>query len=461
MKVKSFFSLILIYISLISDAQIRIPGLPNVQVPSGSLTLRDGNGPLNLNEAISISLQNNYDIQLVRNTGLLAALENSYANYALLPRISASGGVLNNNTNSKQVLADGTKREVDNIKSNNITGSVNLNWTLFDGFRMFIARKRLTELMNLSELQIKAQITASVADVMQIYFNIVRQQQQLKAIQEQIDLSSERLRFAQYKFDIGTGAKPDLLQAQIDLNAQKSSYLEAEVGIEKLKEQLNQILVLPLNNQFEIADSSIEFNENLTLDSIQSGLNATNPDLLSAQQNILLAELSLRDTKAQRYPVVSFNSAYNFNKTDNKSVVNPFQPLFNQNKGLNYGFTATVPIFNGLGTRKLIKAAELDMQYQQLAYDQALATVNTSIINTYKDYELYKKRLKLEEENMVLVRENIMIARERYRLGVSTFIEMREAQQSLADAATRLIQARYNTKVAEIELLRLRGDLIK
>ena len=51
--------------------------------------------------------------------------------------------------------------------------------------------------------------------------------------------------------------------------------------------------------------------------------------------------------------------------------------------------------------------------------------------------------------------------RERYRLGISTFIEMREAQQSLADATSRLIQARYNTKVAEIELLRLRGDIVR
>ena len=67
----------------------------------------------------------------------------------------------------------------------------------------------------------------------------------------------------------------------------------------------------------------------------------------------------------------------------------------------------------------------------------------------------------LEEENIVLVRENLFIARERYRLGISTFIEMREAQQNLADASSRLIQARYNTKAAEIELLRLRGDIVR
>lgn len=416
---------------------------------------------LTLNEAIATSLQNNYDIQLSRNDSLVAALDYAYADYALLPRISANGGLNFNRNNSKQVLADGTKRERNGIKSNNSTASLNLNWTLFDGLRMFIARKRLGQLVELGELQIKAQIITTVADVMRLYYDIVRQQQQLTATQEQMQLSGERLKLAQYKFDIGTGAKPDLLQAQIDLNAQKSGALAQETAINKLKEQLSQLLVLPLQNDFSIADTSIVFNNALSVDSIRAGITALNPQLLLAQKNLDVAALALRQRRAERYPTLEFNSAYNFNKTDNKSVINPFQPLFNQNHGLNYGFTATIPLFNGFNNRRLIKSAELDIKYQQLQYDRSLALINTSIANAYRDYDLYKRALALEEENIKLVRENIFIARERYRLGISTFIEMREAQQSLADASNRLIQARYNTKIAEIELLRLRGDLVK
>jgi outer membrane protein TolC len=169
----------------------------------------------------------------------------------------------------------------------------------------------------------------------------------------------------------------------------------------------------------------------------------------------------LQERRAERLPTVSFNSAYNFTRTDNKSVINPFQPLFNQNRGLNYGFTATIPIFNGLNTRRLMRAAELDIEYQQLQYKRSLSQITTSITNAYKDYDLSKRTLILEEENIKLVRENLFIARERYRLGITTFLEMREAQRSLEEANTRLIQARYNTKIAEIELLRLRGDLVR
>lgn len=417
--------------------------------------------PLTLNEAVVLSLQNNYDIQLTRNDSLLSALDYAYANYSLLPRLNAGSAVLWNNNNSRQVLADGSERKRDGIKSTNISASLNLNWTLFDGFRMFIARDRLKQLVGLGELQIKNQVITTVATVMNIYYDIVRQEQQLRAIEEQIELSEERRKLAQYRFDIGVGAKPDVLQAQIDLNAQRSAALTQEAAINKLKEQLNQLLVLPVGNDFAIADTSISFNPNLTLDSINGIVNATNPQLLIARKNLEIADMDLRLRRAERFPTVEFNSAYNFNRTNNSSVINQFQPLFNQNRGLNYGFSANIPIFNGYNTRRLIKAAELNIEAQQLLYDRDLALINTSISNAYRDYDVHKRTLALEEENILLVRENIFIARERYRLGISTYLEMREAQQSLADAVNRLIQARYNVKIAEIELLRLRGDLVR
>lgn len=416
--------------------------------------------PLTVEQAIATALANNYDILLSRNDSLLAELDYSYANYAFFPRLNANAGYNLTSNNSKQVLADGSKRERDGIRSNNLAASINLNWTLFDGMKMFATKKRLGQMVELGELQVKNQVITTVSEVMRTYYDLVRQQQQLKATEETMQLSEERLKLAQYKFDIGTGAKPDVLQAQIDLNAQKSSYLTQQTNIIKTKEVLNQLLAIPVDNDFLVLDT-IPITTGLLLDSIQNGLTGINPQLLLIQKSLDIAQLSLQERRAERFPTVSFNSAYNFNRTDNKSVINPFQPLFNQNRGLNYGLTATIPIFNGYNTRRLIKAAELDIEYQQLQYKRSLAGITTSITNAYKDYDLSKRTLLLEEENIKLVRENLFIARERYRLGISTFLEMREAQRSLEEANNRLIQARFNTKIAEIELLRLRGDLVK
>ena len=415
---------------------------------------------LSIEQAIATSLANNYDILLSRNDSLLAANDYAYANYAFYPILNANAGYNLTNNDSKQILADNTKRERNGVKSNSLTSSINLNWTLFDGLRMFATKKRLGQLVELGGLQVKNQVITTVSDVMRTYYDLARQQQQLKATQETIQLSEERLKLAQYKFDIGTGAKPDVLQAQIDLNAQKSTYLTQQTNILKTKELLNQLLSIPVDTDFAVQDT-IPFTSGLLLDSIQNGIAGVNPQLLLLQKSKDISSLALQERRAERFPTVTFNSAYNFNRTDNKSVVNPFQPLFNQNKGLNYGFTASIPIFNGLTTRRLIRAAELDIEFQELQYKRSLALITTSITNAYKDYDLSKRTLVLEEQNILLVRENLFIARERYRLGISTFIEMREAQRSLEEANNRLIQARYNTKIAEIELLRLRGDLVR
>jgi outer membrane protein len=416
---------------------------------------------ISLEDAITTSLANNYDIRLSRNDSTLAALDDAFARYMFYPTLNANGSMFFNNNNSKQVLADGTKRERSGIKSSNTNASLNLNWTLFDGMKMFITRKRLGEMVELGEIQIKAQVVNTVAEVMRIYYDIIRTQQQLRSNEENMALSQERLKLAQYKFDYGTGTKADVLQAQIDYNAEKSVALIQQTNINKLKEQLNNLLAIPLDNDFDVQDTAITINPNLTLDSIRNGIDAVNPELLLAQKNLSISNLLLRERKAERYPVVSFNSAYNFSRQDNKTVINPFQNQFNQTHGLNYGFTATVPIFNGSITRRNIKAAELNIEFQQLEYQRTEALLNTSIENAYKDYRLYRETLALEEENIKLVRENLFIARERYRLGVTTFLEMRIAEQSLAGAMFRLIQARYNTKIAEIELMRLRGDLVR
>ena len=87
--------------------------------------------------------------------------------------------------------------------------------------------------------------------------------------------------------------------------------------------------------------------------------------------------------------------------------------------------------------------------------------MDIAIINAFKDYELQKKTLRLEEENIVLARENVYIASERLRLGVTSYLELRETQKSLEDAYNRLIAARYDSKVAETELLRLKGELVR
>jgi outer membrane protein len=415
---------------------------------------------LSLEEAIATALQHNYDILLSKNDSAIAAIDFSFRNAAFIPNLDVNAGRSWTNNNQKQTLSDGTERNRSGLKSNNLNSQLALSWTLFDGLKMFITRDKLQHVLELGELQIKNQVVNTVAAVINNYYNIVQQKQQLRAIEEQMSINTERVKLAQYRLDIGVGIKPDLLQSKIDLNAQKAAQLQQETLIAQLREQLNRAMGVPQFTVYEVVDS-IPINPGIILDETLRQAELNNPSVLLAKKTIDVANFTLRERKAERWPIVSFNSAYNFNRNKNAAVINNFSTLFNQTQGFNYGLTATIPILNNFNARRLIKQAQWNVEFQTMVYENQRSVTALSVINAYQSYEQQKKALALEEENILLARENLDIVFQTYRLNAATLLQLKEAQNSLADAYNRLIAARYNTKVAETELLRLKGELVR
>lgn len=410
-------------------------------------------------DAIAAALEKNYDIKLVRNDSASFAVDYQYSYAGFLPRINGTASKTWNVNRQKQELSNGTKRDTSGIQSNNLSASIGMNWTLFDGLKMFATRERLKQFQALGELTVKNQVVNTVADVLVNYYNIVRQKQQLRAIEEQMSINEERVKIADQKIFSGLGSKPELLQAKVDLNAQKASRLEQLTLIGQLRDQLNQLIGLNVGEVYEVLDS-IPINSGLSLGEITQNLDQTNPTLLLTKKNIDIAGLVLKERRAELWPTLSLNTSYNLSRNVNKAVINTFTPLFNQNLGFNYGFGLSVPILNGFNTRRLIKQAELDIAYQETFYDNQRSLINVAISNAFKDYVLQKDLLALEEENIQLAKENVVIALARFKQGLFTNLELREAQISLEQGYNRLIAARYNTKLAETELLRQKGELI-
>jgi len=432
----------------------------------GSLTLQ-AQRILTLEEAIARTLENNLEIRIARNDSVAASIDLQYKNAGLLPSLNATGSQVFNRNNQYQKFTDGTVRERKGVQSGNLSGNIALNWTLFDGGKMFATRAKLEEILTQGEWVIRDQINNTIAQVVSAYFLIVQQKQQLKALDTQLAVYEERTKLARNKLDIGVGTKPDLLQSQIDLNSQRSQRLSLENQIRIAKQALNRLMETGLNRNadqgsdwFDVSEQ-IPIQSDLSLGAIQDSISKNNPQLQLQQNTIRLAQRGLQESKADRYPTLSFNSAYNFNKLDNKVVVNPFQPLFSRNQGLNYGFTASLPIFNQFRVRRQIQQAKQEIRFQQLRYDQQAFNLRLGAWNAYQRYLFEIENWKLEEENIRLAEENVRIVLEVYRLNSTTLLQLKEAQRSLQDAFDRLIRARYQAKLAETELLRLQGNFLQ
>ncbi|MCW3462822.1 TolC family protein [Chitinophaga nivalis] len=416
---------------------------------------------LTLEQAIDLTLKNNFDIRLARNTAEVSANDYAYANFAFAPRLNATAGTTWNNTATKQEFANGSKRDTSGIKGNNISANVTLSWTLFDGLKMFATRHKLESIRGLGELAIKNQVQNSIATVIGGYYNIVQQKQQLKALAEQMSISAERVKLSDGKFTTGLGPKTDLLQSKVDLNAQKALYIRQLTLIEQSKSLLNQLMAVPAGaTGYEVTDS-IPFNAGLSFAALQQTIANNNTAIKVQQQNVAVSALTIKERQADYFPVISFNSGYNYNRNTSNAASNNFSPRFNRNGVFNYGLTANIPLFNGFNVKRQVQNARLDFDYQNIALDNIRSQVDLSLNNAFKDYEYYKKALELEEETNELAKENMMVALERFKQGVSTTLEVKEAQQSLEQSYYRLIQARYNTKLAETELGRLNGSLVQ
>jgi outer membrane protein TolC len=426
----------------------------------------NGQEILTLEEAVAIALANNYDIRLAKNDSAVAALDYAYKDAVFYPRINATAGTNWVRNNQKQEFASGPDRS-GNVVTNNLSAALALNWTLFDGLKMFATRQKAEEYIRLGELSIKQQVVNTIAEVVGTYYSIVREKQQLSAIEEQMEVSQISVDLSQRKLEIGVGAKPEVLQTRVDLNAQRAAQLRQQTVIVQLKETLNQLMApspegtgSSMTQDYEVSDS-IPINTLLGIEDITNRLDQDNPTLQIARKNIDIAHITLKEIKATRFPTLDFNATYNFSRSNNDIALNPVLPITSQNRGLNYGLTVSVPILNYRNTHRLIRQAELNIGYQQLLLDNQRSLLRLDVRRAFEDFELQKEALALEEENILLARENVEIILETYRLGQTTYLQLREAQRSLEDAYNRLIAARYLTKLAETELLRLRGGLVR
>jgi outer membrane protein TolC len=415
--------------------------------------------PVSVDQVVQLALQKNYDVRLLQNSAALAGNENRWAFGVFLPTLNGQGAYIRNNVDSRNVTFGDVETIRSGAQSTNVNASIQLVWTLFDGTQMFATRKRIAEQEVLGQLNVRNQMVNTAASVIATYYGIVRQKQQLKAVQEQTSVSEERVKLAERKLQVGTGGKPELLQAKVDLNAFRTAAIAQETLIRQLKDQLNSQLAMSLPDDFDIADT-IPIMTTLSLEEILGAIESGNPALRAQRKSMDVAKQTLRENRALRSPIINLTSAYNFNRIENELVTSPIAQKYIRNRGYNYGLSVSIPILNNMNTNRLIGQSKINVERQQLIYDQQLTIITAGVRIAYANYENAIKVLRIEEENILLARENVNIALEGFRRGITTFIELRTAQQSLADAYNRLIAARFNAKISETELLRLQGSLI-
>ena len=409
---------------------------------------------LTLEEAVRIALEKNYDIRLARNNVEIEDLNVSWANAGLTPRVDA---VLNDNNGiqtTRQTQADGSIRERNNARNSNLNYGAELNWTVFDGFAMFARHDQLQEFRKLSETELQQTVLTKVGEVMRTYFDLIQQKQQLAAYDSAIVISRMRLNVAQNRFTIGKAAKLAVLNAQVDLNTDTTNLLRQHALYANTKTVMNEIIGRDIATPFEVTDS-IRIDNSLTLGQLAGLAQQQNPSLKAAGINKRIAELDKKQVRANRYPAVGVNTGYNFSQSESALGF----ATSSTGRGLTYGLSASVNLFNGGLQRRNEKIAEVQIKNAQVDQERINQNLNSQLTTAYQTYLTNLSLVGLEKKNVEISRRNLEITLDKYRLGTLTPVEFRDAQLNHLNAEVRYSNAQYQAKIAEIALKEIAGNL--
>ncbi|HQG37620.1 MAG TPA: TolC family protein [Chitinophagales bacterium] len=407
-------------------------------------------------DAVSYSLNKNFDIILAKNDADISKINNNKATAGMFPKINVTTGDVFNLSNVNQKFTTGQAVNKNWVPINSFNAGLNMNWTIFDGMKMFATKDRLAALQSLGEIQLKSQIQNTVAQILEAYYDIARQIQQIKALQETAKISEERVTLSQKKLDVGYSDKTPLLQAKVDFSSQKINILQQQTILQQKKIVLNNLMGRDANTDFSVIDSIIvdvlpEWR------SIKDSSVANNYLVQSALKNIDIAKFQHKEINAQRLPSINFSSGYTFTQNNSKAGLQ----LFNRSYGPTFGLNAVIPVFNGGMVKKQLEASAVNIASQEVQLAQVKNNLDAQVLSAYQNFDFAQKVLQLNEETVQAARENVEITLERFRLNESNSLDIRTAQSSLEDALYNVILARYNAKIAEIELKRLSNKLVK
>ncbi|WP_459188129.1 TolC family protein [Parabacteroides sp. APC149_11_2_Y6] len=411
----------------------------------------------NLKRCIETGLERNYSIRIIRNEQQISDNNATIGNAGYLPTVDMSGGFSGTVNNNNNRMTDGTTEKSNGITSETANVGLNVNWTVFDGFGIQAEYSRLKELKRMGELNTRMTIEDFVATLSGEYYNLIRQKIRLRNLKSTLDLSRERLRIVEERYFIGSMSRLDLQQAQVDFNADSSNVLNQQEVLHTSRIRLNELMALDnVEEEIMIKDSSITPNPFLDEVELWQNTLASNASLLIAQKNRTISELDLKKIKSRNYPYVKLNAGYGYTANWNEVGTTDLQ----RRLGLNYGLTVGISIFDGFNRRREQRNSRIQIENQTLKTQELELSLRADLSNFWMAYRNNLNLWSLEKENLVAAQENYRIAIDRYKLGELSGIELREAQNSLLEAEERQSIAEYSTKLCEVSLLQLSGQIL-
>jgi len=409
---------------------------------------------LSLQDAIARTLQKNYDIAVSGVAVKQAERNNTYGNAGFSPTINAVAAATQSRNNVRSDLANGTQQNNPNAINTSMNPALAVSWTLFDGGRMFIIKKQLNEVEALTKVQLRSQMQTMVSRTIQMYVQVALQQKQLAAVDTALHLARTRIILTETKYKTGAGAKVDYLQAMVDYNARRSDSLNYLSTFASACDSLS-VLMGENNGKLYRVDDSLPVNTGLTSSSAEN-LRDVNLSLATYRYNARISHLNADAARTYALPTVWVNGGLTYTRSTSATGF----ALFSRTYGGNGTVNISVPVFQGGNIRRQAQVASLQAMRDDLLYEKQNSIIGRQYRTTWRNYSIAVAAYKIAQEDIKYSRENLDVQLARFRIGVGTTLESREAENSFVQSLIRLYTAEFNVKVNETQVLELENKLL-
>lgn len=413
-----------------------------------------GQTSLSLSDAIKTGLENNFQIQIAEQQMAIAKNNNNLAQAGKYPNINLnvnSGNGIQNIDNPASFL-NGT------ITSFGVTPNVDLQWVLFDGYKVNINKQRLEQL----EMQSAGNKTLIVENTIQAiilaYYRGAIEQEKISVFQEVLKLSRDRYEYEIVKRDIGTGSKFNILQTK-DAYLSDSLNLKMQLtALDNAIQNLNLTMgVEDLTTTYILTDL-LEYNRNdYDANALQEKLFANNQNLKNQFLNLQLLKTETEFQQSNESFRVSMNSGVSYSLAQNY-----LGDMSATGKTFNYylNFSLTYNLYDAGRTKRAIQNAMINEKIGQLNIEDQKRTLRGQLRLNVANYNHQADIIELNEARVSNAKENLEVAETRFKSGVITSFDYRNVQLSYIRAALTKLEAVYNLKTTETDILRLSGRII-
>lgn len=415
---------------------------------------------LTLDKCINIALESNGEVIKAQQKIIAKEKKLFQANSKRLPNVSLTGGFGEAFQDPATAVMNGSPIDfgiAEPLRTSEI--SLNLIHPLYLGGKLLNSIKVAEKLLEIAEInlkKIKQDIKFKATDA---YYSVVKAQRYLDLMKESHENAKIQLDHTKRLRDRGLVKNTDVLRAEIQVLNYKQKEAKAENSLEFVKNNLYNILGGVTAEDFEVPDHDLKYSsdsKNLTdLGAFLSEAYLTRSELKQVEIRKQIYENNISIARSERLPHFSVRGLYGLKNSEyTASSIKYDQKMW------NIFVTGSLTLFNGFETQNKIDEIRADLKAIEVEENSLKRMIRMEVRKAFRDINEATDRLESAKRTVELAEENLNEIRLKYDRGISTDIEMTDAEILVTESKVSSLNALVNYRISMARMNRIVGKEI-